>query len=472
MNMILALDCGSTNLKAAIFDGDLRRLSDAQLPAPLAHQPFPGAFELDPETFWESILALIRQACELAAISPSQVTDLAITSQAQTFVLLDELFQPITPLISWLDRRAELDLERLQESLGPDFAIHCSFPHLQVELQVAKLAWLYRCMPELLKRTRLIASLPTWLGLRLGFPAILDDNLAAMSGLYSLHSDKYWPAALEFCGLHLAQLPELVKCGTFVPLVNGCAELGFGPRTVLTLAGNDQTCGALGNNCRADAWVVSLGTALVAYRLAGENRGPYHHVGCWGSYPMGGYYELAVESYGGAALDWASEKLFPGKGWMVFFDAAKRAAAAKQISSNFFFPKRMSRPDAWQGPFTTRSEKALAALEGVCFTLNSLIFEDLGAGADLLTLLATGGGSRNPFWLSLVANILGIRVQRGHGDTLLGAARLARPGIEPFQREDPPQTWLPDPITTSRYIEKYKQWRDDNKETNEHRPGL
>lgn len=442
----IALDCGSTNFKAALFDEGLHRLAEAKLPVQsLAHGI--DRVELGADEIWQTTVELIRHTCQQVGLDTSQATRLAITSQAQTFLLLDESGAPLTPLISWLDHRAEALLPQLRHALGADFAQHCSFPSPLAQLQLAKLLWIKQHAPELLARTRLIAPLPTWLTLHLGGAAAIDDNTAAMSGLYSLRSGGYWHAALELCGVQETQLPKLVKAGT--PLLLS--------QSAIILAGNDQTCGALGNGCRAGVWVVTLGTALAAYRLVGQPAGPYHPTGWWGPYPGGGYYEMAVQEYGCAALDWAHQVLFPGQDLAAFFSAVQGAMHAPQATWPFFYPDQMGTPSAWVGS-GSQVEMALSVLNGIGFALRSLVFDELSAGGDLQKLIVTGGGSRSDLWLQLLANILGVPIQRGSGDGLLGAAWLASPKAE-LPQGSQPAIWFPDTAQVGVYRDIYEQWR-------------
>ena len=461
----LALDCGSTHFKAALFDKFLHRLAEAKQPVQsLGYRT--ERVELDAEEIWQNILNLIRKTCHQAGLGTTQITRFSITSQAQSFLLVDGTGAPITALISWLDRRAKALVPQLQRALGTNFAHHCSFASPLAELQVAKLLWLQKYSPKLVDRASMIAPLPTWLVLRLGGIAAIDDNIAAMSGLYSLQTRGYWQSALELCGVPKSKLPVLVKTGAPIRLQQSCPELDLSAQTDILLAGNDQTCSAYGNGCRVgtaekgNPWVATLGTALVVYRLAGPEPGPYHPAGCWGPYPDGGYYELAVQNYGCAALDWALSILFPGQDLTAFFSSAQSAASNWHAVHPFFYPDQMGLPSAWVGA-GSQPERAMSVLEGIGFNLRSLVFDELGAGdneeSGFEKLIVTGGGSRNDFWLQMLADILDVPIQRGYGDSLLGAAWLASPGVQPPQNLQP-QTWLPDIGKAAFYRDLYAQW--------------
>ena len=50
---ILALDCGSTNLKTALFDGQLRRTAEHAAPVVYSLWDAPRS-EFDPERIWQT----------------------------------------------------------------------------------------------------------------------------------------------------------------------------------------------------------------------------------------------------------------------------------------------------------------------------------------------------------------------------------------------------------------------------------
>ena len=465
---LLALDLGSSNLKGAIFSANLTRLAQAVLPVPYA--TWQGVIvEMDPQAFWQLFIDLTQQLFQDSNLTPYDIDHIAISSQAQTFLLLDRHLQPLTPLISWIDRRgAELN-PQLSLAIGPDFHEHCSFPSSLPELQLSKLYYLRLVQPHLLQQTFLAASLPSWLSLRLGGPPILDRNLAAMSGLYSLKTGSWFSQAIELCGVKPNQFPMLARCGCSLPtdtppgflsILSGSFDPLRDKNISFHFCGNDQTCGALAAALQHGEVLLTLGTALVAYRLAGDALGPYSSSGCWGPYPGGGYYELAVSSQGTSALNWALREVFSG---ITPGDLARLARAHPGlVGANFpfFYPQAMGTPKA----FSEQAEPealALAVYEGLSFSLRCLLEIDLGATLDLL--VASGGGSRSDFWLQFISDVTGKPVQRctgsagsGDADVLLGAALQVYSDHPP--RSTRKDRFLPDSEKFGPYSERFRKW--------------
>ena len=284
-------------------------------------------------------------------------------------------------------------------------------------------------------------------------------NLAAMSGLYSLQTGHWWREMLDCCGFKESQMPMLVKPGRYIPVSGPCRDVqGLAP-TSLVLAGNDQSVGAFGNYCSQRSLLVTLGTALVVYRVMGQQRGPYTPNGAWGPYPGGGYYELAMCT-GCAVLDWARQQLLPGRDIKAFDALAAKTMSRRTRSvcldrESLFFPAAVKTSRAWIG-VQSPGERALAVYEGIAFSLKQLIRDEWRVVSRLPDIVAVGGGSRSRVMLQVLADILNTRVGCGTGDALLGAARLACPGAgagTPSILE-----WF-HPRQAAFYESRYERWR-------------
>lgn len=454
--LVLAIDCGSTNFKAALFSGGLERIGEDSRPTPyLRHDA--AAVELDPQAVWATLKALIAGLCEKCGVAPCGIDAIAIASQAQTFAVLDAAGGTVAPFISWIDRRAETEARELTQAFGRGFHSHCSFAPPSPQLQAAKMLWVRRQMAGALTPGHTVVSLPSFLTLKLAGVNLIDSNLAAMSGMFSLQRDDWWPEMLDVCGVRVESLPRLVRIGEGVEVCGCDAGLGLPGRFTLVMAGNDQTAGAFGNGCQAGEAMVTLGTALVAYRVAGGQAGPYNPAGCWGPYPGGGYYELAVRDEGCLALDWARQQLMPGLPVSRFDAAAEQGARLIERPQGFFFPARIRSDTAWVG-VGSEEEKAFAVLEGIAFSLRQLVREELACPQGTL-LRAIGGGSRNRFWLQLIADSLACPVELGVGDSLTGAARMAMPGRGRPGSWDECRIFVPESGRVARLERRYRAWK-------------
>lgn len=451
--LLLAFDAGSTNFKAALFDAEGRRLAEHAEAVRYAVRDGVRA-EMDPEEIWEIALRTLRGVCRAADIVPAAIRTLAFSSQAQTFTVCDEGGRAFLPLMSWLDKRATEESALLDRRFSPIFHQHCSIAAPIPQLQIAKALWAQRHFPTAFGRGRRLTALPGFLALRVAGVNATDPNLAAMGGLYSLRARDWWSDALAATGLDAAALPDLVRLGEAIPLRRAHPDFPLHREVRVVFAGNDQTCGMMGTARADDEWIATLGTALVLYRCAGEQSGPFHPAGVWGPWPLGGFYELATRDEGCVALDWARERLLPDASPDAF---AREASRADPVSAPFFFPAAIYGPKAWSAS-AAPAEMAYAAYEGVLFSLRELVAEISKGASPPRRLGALGGGSRSDFGLQLMADILDRPVRRGSGDALDGAARIAR-GARPPREADDSRSWAPAPGGVRLRAERYARWK-------------
>jgi len=418
---VLALDCGSTNLKAGLFSGTLDLLAEASQPVTYAYHG-PERYEFAAEDSWARAIQVIGDACKEGGIGVCQLSDIVLGSQAQSFLFVDSQGTALTPVISWLDRTAEEESVAARAAFGSEFHRHCSFSDPIPQLQVCKVR------QALTKNASLaggeLVSLPGFLALRLGVPNTTDENLAAMGGLYSLAEQRWWPVAMAYAGMQRNQLPAVVPLAEGLCTVEPCPTLGLVPGLRVVFAGNDQTCGAYGNGVSEGTVLATLGTALVAYRCTGSVPGPYAKNTFWGPYPGDRYYELATRDEGCLALDWVREQLCPDLTARAFDEAASAYQPSVDLDSALFWPSQIV-ADHGLPQTSELGEAAYATLEGIAFALRELLEDDLQIEHGKNTIKLAGGGGKSPVWRQIIADILACPTVATHGDSLLGAAAMA-----------------------------------------------
>ena len=395
--MILAIDFGSTSFKTGLFDRKLQQVGGGS--ALVRYQYASGGRV---ELAVPVAEAALRQALpkKLAGLEA-----IAITSQAQTFTVLDRRGRALRPFVSWQDGRASQACDRLKRKL-PDFAEHCSFADLLPALQVCQLHHAPAQAGEL------VVKLPTyfvrlWIG-----EAVLDDNLAAMSGLYSLKLRDWWPAAAGS-----TRLPRVIPVGS-VAGVTGPNKFGLPLGVPVVLAGNDQTAGAYAAQLETGrAALLTLGTAQVVY--ACRPRMPRPKSGLIrGPYPGGLFYRMAADGCGANVTNWAETVLAGCETHDKFFAQAARSPAG--CHGLIYDADR----GAWlnMGMHHTSADMARAILECLSQRLASLLAQV--SDGRRLRLRVAGGGSQRQVWRKILSEAVGGRLTRTEVSPLIGAARM------------------------------------------------
>jgi sugar (pentulose or hexulose) kinase len=420
--MILAADLGSTNIKTAVFSLDGSRLGQGSLPLPYEIHTN-SVCELSPAAIARTFDAAALAALDSAGVAATDIDCAAFTSQAQTFCVLDAEGAPCGPMIGWADNRGGSEADVLQEFLGAEFHRKTGWPRVSSGHLLSKALW-WKNHQELEDGQRFV-TLPSFLAMRLGAPFVLDRNLAAMTGLFSIPENDWWQMALGAIGLKSERFGRVVETGARVPLAHNPLNSILPKLRSVVFAGNDHTAGAVGCGCSGGRSVLTLGTAGVFYRFAGMQPGPYSVEGLWGPYPGGGFYELHVIPHACSALDWADEYLFGSVNSPRFVEVAMQAPPGG--GGIEFDPDKWGSVAAWSCE-GSREAMARAVLEGIADKLKSAvgdIAEFLPPGQDHEIVLL-GGGSRLGPWVELLEHKLGCILHPAENDGLAGAAKLAR----------------------------------------------
>jgi len=448
--MILAVDLGSTNFKAALFAEDGRRIGEASRPLPYEIQTASRS-ELSPEAVARCFFEVVAGALAAAGADADKVRRISLTSQAQTFCVCDNSGKPVSPFFGWTDLRADEEAAELQKLLGDSFHHQTGWPEVQPGHMLSKVLWWRK--RHGLPGDHQIVSLPSYLAMQLGAAHVSDINLASMSGFYSIPENAWWAQAIEAAGISAAQLGLVVETGQPVPTRSESRLPGYSESLQIVFAGNDHTAGAVGCGCRKALSVMTLGTAGVYYRWAGSEPGPFSSRGLWGPYPGDGYYELFHITHACSALDWADTYLFGSVDSQRFVESARKAGP----DTPFFDPDRWGSAAAWSARANVE-EMACAVLEGIAFALRACAGEAPGTKDDKILIL--GGGSRLDFWVQLLANTFQCPFMRSTCNGLDGAAILAGLDLPEDCRLQETRNFLPEPAKTGILENRCQLWRE------------
>ena len=124
------------------------------------------------------------------------------------------------------------------------------------------------------------------------------------------------------------------------------------------------------------------------------------------------------------------------------------------------FPEKKGTDSAWKENGNIK-QKSLSVLTGIGFSLKEMVMDDFELESKLNQMSIIGGGSKSEIWLQILADILNCQVQKGSGDSLLGAAKMAEPEIAPPLNSEN-KIFTPGTKVVSIYEKLYKIWRCKN----------
>lgn len=412
----LALDLGTTSVKLATLgaDGRLSEPASAAAPRPVGEGE---VREVDVEAY--------RAVAERLLSSAPRDLPLGVASQRSSFVLFERAGgRPVTPLISWQDRRAADWCERhgalaaeLFELTGLPLSPHYAGPKLAsvCERDAGLRA-------GLASGALLFGTLETYLAWHWsGGEHLTDLSMAARTQLADPAAARWSERALELFGVPPNALPTIAPtCGRDTALDDG--------RT-LTASVADQAAGLLAVvGAEGEGTLVNLGTGAFVLRATGASdpRVPGFLTGPLLLAADGGA-RFALEGTingGGATVDAAGA----GPTELPAFDPTPDAFCLPDENGigaphwRALVPQTFSSAARDLGP----ADRRRIVLEGLVFRVREIL-EALDAGRPPATPVISGGLTHEPFLAPALAACLEreVRVLLEEQTTLLGAARLA-----------------------------------------------
>ena len=263
---VLALDIGTSSVRAALFDHGGRRIEGT-----LVQRGYPlttgaeGQATLDPR----ELLAKARvcfQGAMRAAPNSSQLMAVGVTCYWHSLLGVDTGGEPLTPIYTWADSRCRPDAALLREEID-ERLIHAETGcMLRASFWPAKLRWLRRTETKLFKRVSFWMSPAEWVQWKLTGQRQCALGMATGTGLFNPSTLSWSPRLLEAAGIRENQLSPVSD------------EAMSWKNTPLFPAVGDGAASNLGSQCQGPDWgAINVGTsaAMRVIRSGQKVRTPF-----------------------------------------------------------------------------------------------------------------------------------------------------------------------------------------------------
>ena len=375
-----------------------------------------------------------------------EIAAVAVDGIGWTLVPVDESFHPLTPAMTWLDRRAEAEAAALRAGPAAARMIDLVANPLDAAYITPKLAWLRTHEPAIHERTRWFLTASGFLTARLTGEATCDLTQAYGFHCFDIRRERWDEPSAATLGIPLDRLPPLREARAIAGGVReaAAARTGLAPGTPVLVGGLDAALGALGGGVtrpgqtqdqggQAGGFGMSVPEVLVEPRLIFS-----HHV-------LRGQYLLQAGTVGGGGLDWFRQVL--GREDATFASLSAEAATAAAGSGGVIFLPYLAgeRTPIWstaaRGVFlglsyaTTRAEMLRSIMEGCAFAVLDNLRVAEATGVRVTEWLATGGAARSSLWNQIKADVTGRpvvvarRSDGGEGGNGLGLFALAAEAV-------------------------------------------
>lgn len=469
------IDAGTQSIKVIVYDSE-KKATLATSSSPLNLISGEGGLREQEALWWIAAL----KAC-FNAIEPGlrgAIEAVSVSGQQHGFVPLADDGSVLTSVKLWCDTSTSEECAEIEEKC-PSLASRLGNP-VMPGYTASKILYLKKNSPELYKRMKYVMLPHDYLNYYLTDVVTMERGDASGTALMNIFTGEWdEEAARAIDPSLLSKLPAIEKEAKIIGHLSAKAskELGLKRDVIVASGGGDNMMSAIGTGAVSDGRLtISLGTSGTLF--ASSSRPVYdgsHRLasfcsshGTW--LPLLCTMNCTVASETVRSLFSLDVKEFD-----------KKAALAKRGSDGvyllpFFNGERIPNLPHGSGAFiglrpdnSTNENLARATLEGVSyeFLLGLNAFRELGV--DVKEITATGGGSKSPFWRSLLADMTGlpIKVLKNGEAAAFGAAlqALALAENTPIEkvvnehvRFDEEKNTYPDSKAHEEYSELYKTW--------------
>jgi xylulokinase len=354
-------------------------------------------------------------------------------------------------MILWFSTCARTQAERIAAEGGERERFEATGLRASFKFGLAKLLWLKERDPSLL-RGAVWLSASDYSAYRLTGNIATDYTLAARSFAFRIDRKEWDGDWIRHFGLPTALFPEAYPSGTVVGRVSAeaAAATGVPAGVPVVIAGHDHPAASLGVGVLSPGRVMdSIGTAETLVGLFPERRLTERDLASglsFGLHPVSGHlFWMGGISASGGSVEWLRAVLSDdGPGYERILALA--AEAAPGPTGILYYPylsgSGAPMPDAdakaaFVGLSASHGQADMlkAVLEGTAYEMESIRrAAEAASGAPITEMVATGGGTRNPHWLQIKADVSGcpLQVPDVPEAALLGAALLAGTGCGLF----------------------------------------
>ena len=440
---VLALDEGTTSVRAILFDKNANAVCSAQHEFTQIY-PQPGWVEHDPMEIYANQYAAMTECVAKCGIDPEQIAGIGITNQRETTVVWEKSSgRPLCNAIVWQCRRTAEMCEELINRGESDYIREVTGLRPDAYFSGTKLKWILdRYDPDRSRSKNgelLFGTIDTWLLWKLtdGKAHLTDGTNASRTMLYSLKTGDWDEKLLKLLDIPRQLLPEIRSSSE----IYGYANV-MGARVPICGIAGDQQAALFGQGCfkRGDAKTTyGTGCFLLEHTGGEPVKSRNGLITTAAATEKGAPREYALEGsvfVGGAVIQWLRDELgliresrdseyFAGKvsdSGGVYVVPAFAGLGAPYWDMN----ARGTITGLTRG--TGIEHIIRASLESIAYQTQDLLAAMVAdSGSKIETLRVDGGAAANNFLMQFQADISNISVFRPANQeaTAAGAAFLA-----------------------------------------------
>ena len=477
MPLALAIDIGSSSVRALTFDARGFQVADSELQLHYRlHTTSDGGWFGDPDTLFELVCECIDGALGRAGDHTAGIGAVATSCFWHSLMGVDADLRPTSRVLMWGDTRSGDDVDTLHTLLDPAITHQDTGCRFHSSYWPAKLLWLERTHPDVVATTTTWCSFADFVDMRLRGSRQNSISMASGTGLLHIDDSTWHRPLLDALDLDPERLPELVDRDDPLPPLSrewlarwpqlsdvpwfpaigdgAAANVGtgaVGPDRIAITIGTSGAMRVITDD--AETAQIDLSDRIWSYRLDRDHR------------VTGG-----ALSNGGNVTGWLARKLAGGDFAAITAEAERVAADGHGLT---ILPLLAGeRSPGWNDDATgIFAGVTLATLRGHIYraTLEATAYRFAAIYKALQPFVASehhifvngGAALRSPLWLAIIADTLGQPVSALDADAeasargaaiaalqVIGAMSSIRPDAPSVRRQ-----FEPDPANNRAYQE-------------------
>lgn len=431
-NYLMGLDLGTSCVKGVVMDEQGTIVCAAEKPTQYTH-PQEGWVQADAKDYLNDILDVIRQ---LASTSPAPIRALAFAAASGNTLLCDSQGNPLSPIINWMDQRAELDRPSILDEITEEQVWKVAGWPCVDTFPMGHLAWLREHEPELFRSAGRYCMNTDWLLFQLTGQWLMDSSTATTFHLQDQVAGHYHQPFLDLLDIPENKLSKLVPSGVSAGSVTSriTEQTGLSTDTEVITGCFDHPAAARAMGILSPGQLLlSCGTSWVGFFPGMDREKLIHEELLCDPFlsdkggPWGGIF--AVPCIGRTIDAYIREIIAPDEPEpYVVFNEAAGSINNTPITIDLREPAQAIQAD--------RADISRAVMEGAARLLNEEIEKLAASGTRFKEAVMVGGPSRSPVWQQIVEEITQLKLSAGSPHSgAKGAAMLAGIGAGIYANE-------------------------------------
>ena len=211
--IVLALDIGTSGVRAALFDGRGEEIQGARVSLSHEFSELARGGDADADALVDFATCAIDVACARAESFVSRIDYVAGSCFWHSLVGVDDAGRAVTPLLGWADTRAAEALEELRSKFDESTVHRRTGARFHPSYWPAKLLWLRSNRGELFCKATSWLSFSDYLFLQFFGDATTSVSMASATGLFDQKTCEWDSELLETIGIPREQLPLIASSG-------------------------------------------------------------------------------------------------------------------------------------------------------------------------------------------------------------------------------------------------------------------